>query len=105
MGELNTFNFRHTRQNVPDLAGILEVQNIQILLHKDDDVVKKNEDYVYGISVYKALIYTYIDIWKGYYTVKKSLLSGMKPWTEPKILINIYLLAPSLHIKRDIYLL
>ena len=31
-------------------------------------VVRKSKDYVYGIWVYKAL-----DIWKGYYRVKKSL--------------------------------
>ena len=29
-------------------------------------VIRKSKDYVYGIWVYKAL-----DIWKGYYRVKK----------------------------------
>ena len=29
-------------------------------------LIRKNKDYVYGIWVYKAL-----DIWKGYYRVKK----------------------------------
>ena len=32
--------------------------------------LRKSKDYVYGIWVYKAL-----DIWKGYYRVKKSLVS------------------------------
>ena len=39
--------------------------------------IRKSKDYVYGIWVYKAL-----DIWKGYYRVKKSLVSYVKPWTE-----------------------
>ena len=42
-------------------------------------VIRKSKDYVYGIWVYKAL-----DIWKGYYRVKKSLVSYMKPWTEAR---------------------
>ena len=41
------------------------------------DQIRKSKDYVYGIWVYKAL-----DIWKGYYRVKKSLVSYVKPWTE-----------------------
>ena len=41
--------------------------------------IRKSKDYVYGIWVYKAL-----DIWKGYYRVKKSLVSYVKPWTEAK---------------------
>ena len=41
--------------------------------------IRKSKDYVYGILVYKAL-----DIWKGYYRVKKSLVSYMKPWTEAR---------------------
>ena len=40
-------------------------------------LIRKSKDYVYGIWVYKAL-----DIWKGYYRVKKSLVSCVKPWTE-----------------------
>ena len=39
--------------------------------------IRKSKDYVYCIWVYKAL-----GIWKGYYRVKKSLVSYMKPWTE-----------------------
>ena len=42
-------------------------------------IIRKSKDYVYGIWVYKAL-----DIWKGYYRVKKSLVSYMKPWTEAR---------------------
>ena len=38
--------------------------------------IRKSKDYVYGIWVYKAL-----GIWKGYYRVKKSLVSYVKPWT------------------------
>ena len=41
--------------------------------------IRKSKDYVYGIWVYKAL-----DIWKGYYRVKKSLVSYVKPWTETR---------------------
>ena len=44
-----------------------------------DIIIRKSKDYVYGIWVYKAL-----DIWKGYYRVKKSLVSYMKPWTEAR---------------------
>ena len=44
-----------------------------------DYILRKSKDYVYGIWVYKAL-----DIWKGYYRVKKSLVSYMKPWTEAR---------------------
>ena len=40
---------------------------------------KKSKDYVYGIWVYKVL-----GIWKGYYRVKKSLVSYMQPWNEPR---------------------
>ena len=42
-------------------------------------LIRKSKDFVYGIWVYKAL-----DIWKGYYRVKKSLVSYMKPWTEAR---------------------
>ena len=42
-------------------------------------LIRKSKDYVYGIWVYKAL-----GIWKGYYRVKKSLVSYMKPWTEAR---------------------
>ena len=42
-------------------------------------LIRKSKDYVYGIWVYKAL-----DIWKGYYRVKKSLVSYVKPWTEAR---------------------
>ena len=38
--------------------------------------IRKSKDYVYGIWMCKAL-----GIWKGYYKVKKSLVSYMKPWT------------------------
>ena len=41
--------------------------------------IRKGKDYVYGIWVYKSL-----DIWKGYYRVKKSLVSYVKPWTEAR---------------------
>ena len=47
------------------------------LIH--EKCIRKSKDYVYGIWVYKAL-----DIWKGYYRVKKSLVSYVKPWTEAK---------------------
>ena len=47
-----------------------------IALH---DIVRKSKDYIYGIGVYKVL-----GIWKGYYRVKKSLVSCMKPWTEAR---------------------
>ena len=47
--------------------------------HYDVIVIRKSKDYVYGIWVYKAL-----GIWKGYYRVKKSLVSYMKPWTEAR---------------------
>ena len=42
-------------------------------------LIRKSKDYVYGIWVYKAL-----GIWKGYYRVKKSLVSYVKPWTEAR---------------------
>ena len=42
-------------------------------------LLRKSKDYVYGIWVYKAL-----GIWKGYYRVKKSLVSYVKPWTEAR---------------------
>ena len=42
-------------------------------------LIRKSKDYVYGIWVYKAL-----GIWKGYYRIKKSLVSYMKPWTEAR---------------------
>ena len=42
-------------------------------------ILGKSKDYVYGIWEYKAL-----GIWKGYYRVKKSLVSYMKPWTEAR---------------------
>ena len=41
--------------------------------------IRKSKDYVYGIWVYKAL-----GIWKGYYRVKNSLVSYVKPWTEAR---------------------
>ena len=44
-----------------------------------NQLIRKSKDYVYGIWVYKAL-----DIWKGYYRVKKSLVSYVKPWTEAR---------------------
>ena len=47
------------------------------LFHSIVPVIRKSKDYVYGIWVYKVL-----GIWKGYYRVKKSLVSCMKPWTE-----------------------
>ena len=42
-------------------------------------LLRKSKDYVYGIWVYKVL-----GIWKGYYRVKKSLVSCIKPWTEAR---------------------
>ena len=42
-------------------------------------LIRTSKDYVYSIWVYKAL-----GIWKGYYRVKKSLVSYMKPWTEAR---------------------
>ena len=42
-------------------------------------LIRKSKDYVYGIWVYKAL-----GIWRGYYRVKKSLVSYVKPWTEAR---------------------
>ena len=42
-------------------------------------LIRKSKDYVYGIWVYKAL-----GIWKGYYRVKKLLVSYVKPWTEAR---------------------
>ena len=50
---------------------------LRILSISCDNVIRKSKDYVYGIWVYKAL-----GIWKGYYRVKKSLVSYMKPCTE-----------------------
>ena len=41
--------------------------------------IRKSKDYVYGIWGYKVL-----GIWKGYYRVKKSLVSCMKPWNEAR---------------------
>ena len=41
--------------------------------------IRKSKYYVYGIWVYNAL-----GIWKGYYRVKKSLVSYVKPWTEAR---------------------
>ena len=49
------------------------------ILDQYSDMIRKSKDYVYGIWVYKAL-----DIWKGYYRVKKSLVSYVKPWTEAR---------------------
>ena len=37
-----------------------------IVQNFNTDQIRKSKDYVYGIWVYKAL-----DIWKGYYRVKK----------------------------------
>ena len=42
-------------------------------------LIRRSKDYVYGIWVYKAL-----GLWKGYYRVKKSLVSYMKPRTEAR---------------------
>ena len=57
--------------------------NAYILVHMGplnlNDHIRKSKDYVYGIWVYKAL-----DIWKGYYRVKKSLVSYVNPWTEAR---------------------
>ena len=47
--------------------------------HPVKPIIRKSKDYVYGIWVYKAL-----DIWKGYYRVKKSLVSYVKPLTEAR---------------------
>ena len=59
------------------------IWRINCILYFDVDgiiyVLRKSKDYVYGIWVYKAL-----DIWKGYYRVKKSLVSYMKPWTDAR---------------------
>ena len=58
---------------------------IEVLCHLSLQLIfkaklkRKSKDYVYGIWVYKAL-----DIWKGYYRVKKSLVSYVKPWTEAR---------------------
>ena len=41
--------------------------------------IRKSKDYVYGIWVYKAF-----GMWKGYYRVKQSLVSYVKPWTEAR---------------------
>ena len=49
------------------------------ICNKGQNIIRKSKDYVYGIWVYKAL-----DIWKGYYRVKKSLVSYVKPWTEAR---------------------
>ena len=49
------------------------IQSVQYVIC----VIRKSKDYVYGIWVYKALC-----IWKGYYRVKTSLVSYVKPWTE-----------------------
>ena len=51
------------------------VHTIVLISH----VIRKSKDYVYGIWAYKAL-----GIWKGYYRVKKSLVSYVKPWTEAR---------------------
>ena len=48
-------------------------------LHSRLILLRKSKDYVYGIWVYKVL-----GVWKGYYRVKKSLVSCMKPWTEAR---------------------
>ena len=48
-------------------------------LNESNIIKRKSKDYVYGIWVYKVL-----GIWKGYYRVKKSLVSYMKPWTEAR---------------------
>ena len=45
----------------------------------NNKVIRKSKDYVYDIWVYKAL-----GIWKGYYRVKNSLVSYVKPWTEAR---------------------
>ena len=54
-----------------------------VLIHYDCclpcHLIRKSKDYVYGIWVYKAR-----GIWKGYYRVKISLVSYVKPWTEAR---------------------
>ena len=50
-----------------------------IVWDKRGGLIIKSKDYVYGIWVYKIL-----GIWKGYYRVKESLVSCMKPWTEAR---------------------
>ena len=45
--------------------------------HPMNFLIRKSKDYVYGIWVYEVL-----GIWKGYYKVKTSLVSCMKPWTK-----------------------
>ena len=61
----------HTRRDRQYIKTIIPGMSISM--------IKKSKDYVYGIWVYKAL-----GIWKGYYRVKKSLVSYMKPWTEAR---------------------
>ena len=53
--------------------------------------IRKSKDYVSGIWVYKAL-----DIWKGYYRVKKSLV---RTWNreQRQEIINIWNITPNLH--------
>ena len=60
------------------VAGLSRVAD-QVGSPSPPPLIRKSKDYVYGIWVYKAL-----DIWKGYYRVKKSLVSYMKPWTEAR---------------------
>ena len=50
------------------MTKILHNMNIIMLQSLSHIPVRKSKDYVYGIWVYKAL-----DIWKGYYRVKKII--------------------------------
>ena len=54
--------------------------------------VRKSKDYVYGIWVYKAL-----DVWKGYYRVKKN--HWFRTWNreQRQEIINIWNITPNLH--------
>ena len=73
----------HMIHNLTSTAGIAALETIfsqlAIFLIELQVIVRKSKDYVYGIWVYKAL-----GIWKGYYRVKKSLVSYVKPWTEAR---------------------
>ena len=72
-----TLNINHTLNlNISNTLGQAMWCLLRVIERK---LVKKSKDYVYGIWVYKAL-----GIWKGYYRVKKSLVSYVKPWTEAR---------------------
>ena len=55
-------------------------------------LIRKSKDYVYGMWVYKAL-----DIWKGYYWVKKN--HRFRTWNrdQRQEIINIWNITPNLH--------